>query len=121
MRRHCITSIAGLTYWLTPQVWKEAHQAQGGKRSTPRWKLHPLLTVLLLMTWTTGDSEAERFATARAAYVARHQHGRRPGQTLSGFQQAWPSSPCRSCTPCWAASEWFCSKSSTAFGAATAF
>jgi hypothetical protein len=93
MRRHCISSIAGLTYWLTPQVWKEAHQAQGGKRSTPRWKLHPLLTVLALMTWTTGDSEAERFATARAFYVARHQREKRPGASFQGFQKALAKLP----------------------------
>jgi hypothetical protein len=88
MRRHCISSIAGLTYWLTPQVWKEAHQTRGSKRSTPRWKLHPLLTVLALMTWTTGDSEAERFHTARAFYVARHQREKRPGESIQGFQKA---------------------------------
>lgn len=93
MRRHCITSIAALTYWLTPQVWKEAHQTQRDKRSTPRWKLHPLLTVLALMTWTTGDSEAERFASARAFYVARHQRERRPGESFQGFQKALAKLP----------------------------
>lgn len=93
MRRHCITCIAALTHWLTPQVWKEAHQAAGGKPATSRWQLHPLLTVLALMTWTTGDSEAERFATARAFYVACHQREKRPGATLQGFHKALAKLP----------------------------
>jgi hypothetical protein len=92
MRAHCTTGIAALTYWLTPQVWKEAHQAQGHKRST-RWKLHPVVMVLALMTWTTGDSEAERFATARAFYVARHQREKRPGESFQGFQKALAKLP----------------------------
>src|SRR5262245_60385699 len=93
MRRHCISGIASLKYWLTPQVWKEAHQVQGSRRSQPRWRLHPLLTVLALMTWTTGDSEAERFASARAFYVARHQREKRPGESFQGFQKALAKFP----------------------------
>lgn len=93
MRTHCITGIAALTHWLTPGVWKEAHQARGSKRSTPRWKLHPLVMVLAVMTWTTGDSEAERFATARAFYVARHQREKRPGESFQGFQKALAKLP----------------------------
>lgn len=92
MRRHCITRVAALTSWLTPQVWKEAHQANACKRST-RWTLHALLTVLALLTWTTGDSEAERFATARAFYVARHQREKRPGQSFQGFRKALAKLP----------------------------
>jgi hypothetical protein len=84
---------ASLTRFLPPQVWKQAHQTHSPKKSASRWDLHPLLMVLLLMTWTTGDSEAERFATARASYVARHQHGKRPGQSLAGFQQALAKIP----------------------------
>lgn len=93
MRRHCITGIAALTHWLTPQVWKEAHQGYGSKRSAPRWKLHPLLTVLALMTWVGGDSEAERFAAARAFYVACHQREKRPGASFPGFQKALAKLP----------------------------
>jgi hypothetical protein len=98
MRAHCTSGIAALTHWLTPQVWKEAHQTQSSKRSTPRWKLHPVLMVLAVMTWTTGDSEAERFAAARAFYVARHQREKRPGQSFQGFKKRWPSCLCRYCT-----------------------
>ena len=93
MGAHCTTGIAALTQWLTPQVWKEAHQAQNSRRSTPRWKLHPLVMVLALMTWTTGDSEAERFAAARAFYVARHQREKRPGESFQGFQKALAKLP----------------------------
>jgi hypothetical protein len=49
--------------------------------------------VAALMTWTTGDSEAERFAAARAFYVARHQREKRPGQSLPGFQKALAKLP----------------------------
>src|SRR5262249_39049150 len=92
MRAHCTTGSAALTHGLTPHVWKEASQAQGPKRST-RWKLPSLVMVLAVMTWTTGDSEAERLATARAFYVARHQRDKRPGQSLPGFQKALAQLP----------------------------
>jgi len=49
--------------------------------------------VMVLMTWTTGNSEAERFAAARAFYVARHQREKRPGESLQGFQQALAKLP----------------------------
>ena len=92
MRPHC-TGIAALAHWLTPQIWKQAHQAHRPKHTPPRWNLHPLVMVLALMTWTTGDSEAERFATARAFYVARHQREKRPGESFQGFQQALTKLP----------------------------
>jgi hypothetical protein len=84
---------AALTRFLTPQVFKQAHQQHNPNKTASRWDLHALLTVLLLMTWTTGDSEAERFATARAFYVSRHQHDKRPGSSLPGFQQALTKLP----------------------------
>jgi hypothetical protein len=40
------------------------------------------------MTWTAGDSEGERFETARACYVACHQKSKRPGKTQQGFNKA---------------------------------
>ncbi len=93
MRAQYTSFVAAVTRFLAPQVWKQAHQAHAPKKSAARWDLHPLLLVLLLMTWTTGDSEAERFATARAFYVARHQHGKRPGRCLSGFHKALAKVP----------------------------
>jgi len=88
------TSVAtACTRFLTPQVWKQTHQHHAPKKTSSGWRLHPLVMVLLLMTWTTGDSEAERFATARACYIACHQHDKRPGKTLQGFQKALAKLP----------------------------
>lgn len=93
MRLHYTSCIAAWTRFLTPHVWRQAHQIHRPKKTAGRWTLQPLLMVLLLMTWTTGNSENERFETARAFYVACHQHGKRPGQTLQGFQQALAKLP----------------------------
>lgn len=82
------TLATALTHWLPAAAWKIAHQTFAPTKAPDRWPLHPLVVVALLMTWTTGDSQAERFASARAVYVAHHQHDKRPGQTLSGWQQA---------------------------------
>jgi hypothetical protein len=93
MRTQYTSFAAAWTRFLTPQVWKQVAAAHRPKKSSSRWDLHPLLMVLLLMTYTTGNSEAERFASARAFYVARHQHDKRPGQTLQGFQKALAKLP----------------------------
>lgn len=93
MRTQYTSITAACTRFLTPHVWKQAHQQHAPKKKADRWDLHPLLMVLLLMNWTTGDSEAERFATAQAFYVARHQHSKRPGTSRSGFQQALAKVP----------------------------
>lgn len=79
---------AALAHFLTPHVWKQAHQAARSCATSSRWTLQPLLWVLLTMTWGTGQSQEERFATARAVYVAHHQRTRRPGTTLAGFLKA---------------------------------
>src|ERR1700730_14249036 len=78
---HCVSQ------FLTPQVWKQAHQAWRPKYAPPRWSLQPLVWVVLTMTWCCGDSIEERFATARGVYVACHQRSKRPGETLQGFLQ----------------------------------
>ena len=93
MSVHCTTGWAGLARWLTPFVWKQAHQVHLPKHSPQRWDLQPLIMVLALMTWTTGDSEAERFATARVFYVACHPRDKRPGKSFQGFQQALAKLP----------------------------
>jgi hypothetical protein len=82
------TLATALTRWLPAAAWKIAHQTFFPTKAADRWPLHPLVVVALLMAWTTGDSQAERFATARAVYVARHQRDKRPGKTLSGFHDA---------------------------------
>jgi len=76
-----------LGHFLTPQVWKQAHQAVPRRRAW-RWQTQPLLFILLGMTWCAGDSLPERFETARAFYVAVHQRRRRPGRTFAGFEKA---------------------------------
>jgi hypothetical protein len=76
-----------LGYFLTPQVWKQAHQAVPRRRSW-RWQTQPLLFVVLCMTWCAGDALPERFETARAFYLALHQRRRRPGKTFAGFEKA---------------------------------
>ena len=88
MRTQYTSAAAALTRWLTPRAWRQAHQAHHPKKASPQWALHTLLMTLLLTTWVSGDSQAERFETARAFYVASHQHQRRPGRTLAGFQKA---------------------------------
>jgi hypothetical protein len=79
-----------LASFLTPAAWRHAHRAWRSRHSRGRWGLRPLVMTLLLMTWTAGDSEGERFETARAFYVACHRKGkgRRPGKTLQGFDKA---------------------------------
>jgi hypothetical protein len=77
-----------LSQFLTPRVWKQAHQAWQKSHSASRWSLKAMSWVLLLMTWGLGKSEAERFQTARAFYVSRHQRNKRPGETWEGFQKA---------------------------------
>ena len=85
----------GISHFLTPQVWKQAHRAWQAKYTPPRWSTSGLIKTLLNMTWCVGDSLEERFATARAAYVAGHQHSRRPGTSLAGFLKALAKLPMR--------------------------
>jgi hypothetical protein len=73
---------------LPPAAFRQAHRAWRSKHPRCRWELQPLLWVLLLMTWCQGDSQGERFETARAFYVACHQRRRRPGKTQQGFEKA---------------------------------
>jgi hypothetical protein len=75
----------GLSQFLTPQVWKQAHQAWRPPQTPSRWTLQPLIWVLLSLAWCGGDSQEERFVMARATYVACHQRERRPGTSLAGF------------------------------------
>ena len=80
--------------FLSPSIFRQVYQAisRGRKR---RWELHPLLFVLMCMTWCTGDSQPERFETARAFYVATHSKRRRPGKTVQGFDKALLALPCK--------------------------
>src|SRR4051812_14795939 len=51
--------------FLNPQVWKQARQAVPPRRAVPRWDLQPLVLVMVAMTWSAGDSQGEKFETAR--------------------------------------------------------
>lgn len=93
MRTQYTSPTAAWARFLTPEVWKQAHQQHKPKKTANRWDLHALVMVLLVMSWTTGNSEAERFETARAFYVARHQHSKRPGRSLQGFHKALAKLP----------------------------
>lgn len=81
--------------FLTPQVWKQARQGVSPRRAQPRWDLQPLVLILLAMTWTSGDSEFERFEAARGFYVMSYAGRKRPGGTLAGFQKALARLPVR--------------------------
>ena len=80
--------------FLTPQVWKQAHQT-GCKpqRAGCRWTIQPLVLTLLLMTWANGDSQAERFETAKAFCVVYRTKQKRPGKSVQGFQKALAALP----------------------------
>jgi Transposase DDE domain len=90
MRKNpCLHSLADIvSQFLTPRVWKRAHQAWQAKHAPSRWRLQALVWVLLVMAWGLGDSIEEHFVTARAAYVAHHLKVRRPGKSLAGFLHA---------------------------------
>jgi len=86
--------VDALRYFLTPGLWKQVRAALPGRQAS-RWQARPLVFVLLVMTWCSGDSAPERFETARAFYVATHQRRRRPGATCAGFQLALARVPVR--------------------------
>ena len=52
-----------------------------------------MILTLLLMTWSCGDSQAERFETARAFCVVCLPRRRRPGKTVQGFHKALAKLP----------------------------
>ena len=73
--------------FLSPQVFKQV-RFQGNRRKKPRWDVHPLIWVMLLMAWSSGDSLPERFEVARGVYIACCPKRRRPGKTFAGFEKA---------------------------------
>jgi hypothetical protein len=79
--------VDSLRYFLTPALWKQAKQARGPRRR-PRWAVQPLVLVLLVLTWSCGDSTPERFETARSFVGVCLPKRRRPGKTVQGFQKA---------------------------------
>lgn len=77
-----------LHYFLTPSVWRQAHCTPGAPSRRIRWSLQPLVLALLVMTWCTGESQEERFETARAFCAAARRKSKQPGRTAKGFQKA---------------------------------
>jgi hypothetical protein len=82
-----------LNHFLTPALWRQV--LLGWPRRALRWRPQPLLLVLLVMTRCAGDSQAERFETARGFYVASYPRRRRPGRPFEGFQSALARVPAR--------------------------
>ena len=78
--------------FLTPEVFKQVRKA-ASRRKQPRWDIHPLVYVLLLMTWCCGDSMPEKFETARCFYTICCPKRRRPGKSFSGFEKALAKLP----------------------------
>lgn len=78
---------------LTPAMWKQAKQARRAVKESPRWKTQSLVLALLAMTWCCGDSQAERFETARGFTAVWLQKRRQPGKSVQGFQDALAALP----------------------------
>src|ERR1700730_5392358 len=85
--------LGSLRTFLSPAVWKQAEQAQSKCRRPSRWLTQPLVLTLLVMTWCCGDSQAERFETAKGFTTVCLVKRRRPGRTVQGFQKALAKVP----------------------------
>lgn len=79
-----------LREFLTPALWKQAHQVRrrNQRHASSRWMVQPLVLMLLLMSWSHGDSQADRFEFAKAYCQVCLQRRRNPGKTVQGFQKA---------------------------------
>ena len=95
LQRHAKSFLDSLRELLTPAIWKQAEQARRSRRSSPRWKPQALILTLLVMTWCCGDSQAERFETAKAFTAVCLAKRRRPGSSVQGFQKALAKLPTR--------------------------
>ena len=73
--------------FLTPEVFKQVRKSFT-RRKQPKWDIHALAYILLLMTWCCGESLPEQFETARGFYVVCCAKRKRPGKTFSGFERA---------------------------------
>jgi hypothetical protein len=88
LRPRAKTFLQSIRQFLTPAVWKQAHQVPTAKKRRCRWEIQPLVMVLVLMTWSCGESQAERFEAAKAFCVVCRPKQKRPGGTVAGFQKA---------------------------------
>lgn len=97
-KRHEARFVSSLRDFLSPMLFRQVRRViparfKGARGPGRRWTLQPVLYVLLGMTWCLGDSQPERFETARAFCVACHPKRRRPGKTFGGFQKALNALP----------------------------
>src|SRR5262245_60668299 len=89
-RRRQRSLIEVLREFLTPALWRQAQQTRRRRRKkeSTRWLVQPLVLMLLLMTWSHGASQAERFECAKAYCRVCLRKRRNPGKTVQGFQKA---------------------------------
>lgn len=85
--------LESLREFLTPAIWKRADQARRAGRRSVRWATQPLLLTVLTMTWCCGDSQAERFETAKGFTAVCLAKRRGPGKSVQGFQKALAKLP----------------------------
>lgn len=86
-RRRAKSLIGSMREFLTAVVFKQVRNASP-RRKSPRWDLHPLLYILLLTTYCSGDSLPEKFEAAKGFYVVCCPKRKRPGASFSGFEKA---------------------------------
>lgn len=86
-RRRAKTVAESIRDFLTPAVLRQVRQS-ASRRRKPRWDLHPLIYVLLSVTWCCGDSLPEKFEAARGFYVICCPKRKRPGKSFQGFEKA---------------------------------
>jgi hypothetical protein len=87
LRPRAKSLVQSLHEFLTPAVFKQVRKA-APRRKMPRWDLHPLIYVVLVMTWCCGDSLPEKFEAARAFYVVSCPKRKRPGASCEGLEKA---------------------------------
>ena len=80
LRPHARSFLASIRQFLTPDIWKDAHHARHAPRRCGRWATQPLVLTLLVMTWCCGDSQAERFETAKGFVAVCLTKRRRPAR-----------------------------------------
>jgi Transposase DDE domain len=93
LRPHAKSFLDSIRELLPPAMWKQAKKARGCNRRFPRWDTQPLILTLLVMTWCCGDSQSERFETAKGFAAVCLAKRRRPGDSVQGFQKALAKLP----------------------------
>jgi len=86
-RKRTRSLIGSMREFLTPAVFRQVRNASK-RRKSPRWDLHPLIYILLLITYCCGDSLPEKFEAARGFYAVCCPKRKRPGTSFSGFEKA---------------------------------